>query len=190
MAGLVLTRCADLTVRWQSGALPAVPGHGRQIASSRGGGEQSSSLPPSLLSRPLPSLLPPRREGARLVLWWERKRGAAGDLIFSSRFITPLFLEDALKPRTLLLGVGLLEHLGGGGEVSLQQPCLKVVLFSVWSLLVSMGLGCKWMMLMGFWLLALLLLPVCVHGVGSTTLRWFRRQGRAAGCGWDSWVQY
>lgn len=83
MAGLVLTRCADLTVRWQSGALPAVPGHGRQIASSRGGGEQSSSLPPSLLSRPLPSLLPPRREGARLVLWWERKWGAAGDLILA-----------------------------------------------------------------------------------------------------------
>lgn len=70
-------------MRWQSGALPAVPGHGRQIASSRGGGEQSSSLPPSLLSPPLPSLLPPRREGSRLVLWWERKRGDAVDPILA-----------------------------------------------------------------------------------------------------------
>lgn len=154
----------------------------------RRGAEQLPATQPPLPSSPQPPSSQKGGRKARALVG--EKMGCCWRSYFSSRFITPLFLEDALKPRTLLLGVGLLEHLGGGGEVSLQQPCLKVVLFSVWSLLVSMGLGCKWTMLMGFWLLALLLLPVCVHGVGSTTLRWFRRQGRAAGCGWDSWVQY
>lgn len=91
---------------------------------------------------------------------------------FKSRFRTLLSLEDALKAGTSLLGVVLLEHLTERGEVSLQQPCLKVALFFVRSLLVSTGLGCKGTMPMGFQLLALLLFTVCTRGVG------------------DSWVQY